>query len=117
MMETFDFPVDNSASIEVSQRNLRTDFGDGYTQEAGDGINTRSEAWRISAMGHWESGRGMPVKAMAEFLDRQGGYQAFEWVTPLGATKLFKCRSGYSLTSKGAGYFQLSASFEEVHAT
>lgn len=115
-METFDFPVDNSASIEVSQRNLRTDFGDGYTQEAGDGINTRSENWRISAMGHWESGRGMPVKAMAEFLDRQGGYTAFQWVTPMGATKLFKCRSGYTLTAKGAGNFQLTATFEEVHA-
>lgn len=115
-MDIFDFPIDNSASIEVSERTLRTDFGDGYAQEAGDGINTRSENWRISAVGHWELGWGMPVKAMAEFLDRQGGYQAFEWVTPLGAAKLFKCRSGYSLTSKGAGYFQLSASFEEVHA-
>ena len=116
MIETFDFPIDNSASIDVSQRALRTDFGDGYSQEAGDGINTRSEAWRISAVGHWETGGGMPVKAMAEFLDRQGGYKAFQWVTPMGATKLFKCRQGYGLVSKGAGNFQLTATFEEVHA-
>lgn len=58
----------------------------------------------------------MPVKAMAEFLDRHGGYKAFQWVTPFGAAKLFKCRSGYTLVAKGAGNFQLTATLEEVHA-
>lgn len=113
-METFDFPVDNATSIDVAFANLRTDFGDGYTQEAGDGINTRRESWRISAAGHWDTDSGMPVKAISEFLDRQGGFQAFEWLTPLGALKLFKCREGYSLTHEGAGNFSLSATFEEV---
>ena len=115
-MELFDFPVDNATSIDVAFRALRADFGDGYSQEAGDGINTRREAWRISAAGHWTDGSGMPVKAMSEFLDRQGGFKAFQWETPLGQTKLFKCRAGYSLSHEGAGNFKLSATFEEVHA-
>lgn len=114
-MEAFDYPVDNATSISVSHRTKRTDFGDGYTQEAGDGINTRAESWRISASGHWETDSGMPVKQMAEFIDRHGGYKAFQWETPMGRVALFKCRGGYSLTGEGAGNFQISATFEEAH--
>jgi len=115
-MELFDYPVDNATSIDVAFRTLRSDLGDGYSQEAGDGINTRKESWRISAAGHWTDGSGMPVKDMAEFLDRQGGYKAFQWLTPFGEVKLFKCREGYSLTHEGAGNFKLSALFQEVFA-
>lgn len=113
-METFEYPVDNATSIEVALRALRTDFGDGYTQEAGDGINTRREAWRISAAGHWETDSGMPVREITEFIDRHGGYQAFQWMTPFGKLKLFKCRQGYSVSPQGAGNFSVSATFEEV---
>lgn len=113
-MNVFDYPVDNATSIDVGFRALRADFGDGYAQEAGDGINTRREAWRISAAGHWETDSGMPVREISEFLDAHAGYLAFEWVTPLGKTKLFKCRQGYSLVSQGAGNFAITATFEEV---
>lgn len=113
-MELFDYPVDNATSIDVAFRTLNADFGDGYSQGAGDGINTRKESWRISAAGHWTDDSGMPVKAMSEFLDRQGGYKAFQWVTPMGQTKLFKCKDGYSLTHEGAGNFKLAATFHEV---
>lgn len=115
-MELFEYPVDNATSINVEFRTLSADFGDGYTQEAGDGINTRKESWSISAAGHWTDGSGMPVKAMSEFLDRQAGYKAFQWVTPMGQTKLFKCKDGYSLTHEGAGNFKLAATFHEVFA-
>jgi len=115
-MELFDYPVDNATSIDVAFRTLTADFGDGYSQGAGDGINSRKEAWRISAAGHWTDGSGMPVKAMSEFLDRQAGYKAFQWVTPMGQTKLFKCKDGYSLTHEGAGNFKLAATFHEVFA-
>ena len=113
-MEEFNFPVDNATSVDVGFQTLSAQFGEGYAQEAGDGINIRREAWQISAAGHWTDGSGMPVKAMSEFLDRHGGYKAFRWETPLGETKLFKCRGGYSLSPQGAGNFRLAATFEEV---
>lgn len=114
-MERFEYDVHYSLDASVERRTLRADFGDGYSQEAGDGINARKEAWRISAVGHWTNGTGMPVKAISEFIDRHGGYKAFEWETPMGHIKLFKCRAGYSLRHEGANVFELTATFEEVH--
>ncbi|WGK60499.1 phage tail protein [Halopseudomonas sp. SMJS2] len=113
-MEEFDFPVDNATRADASFSTLSAGFGDGYTQDAGDGINIRREAWQVSAAGHWTDGSGMPVKEMSEFLDRHGGSKAFQWETPLGKTKLFKCRGGYSLDPEGAGNFKLMATFREV---
>lgn len=114
-MELFDYPVMDQPSIQARFRTLRADFGDGYTQEAGDGINTRKESWQVSVTGRWADDGGMPVKAVSEFLDRHAGYKAFQWVTPLGDLKLFKCRGGYSKKQESPGVYTVTATFEEVY--
>lgn len=110
-MELFDYNVQARASMRASFRTLRADFGDGYSQEAGDGINTLTDSWTISVKGRL-SGVVGDVKS---FIDRHGGYRAFEWEAPVGGRKLFKCREGYSLTHEPLDMYTLSATFEEVH--
>ena len=39
------------AEPQVSHRALKAQFGDGYTQRAGDGINTRKEVWPLTFIG------------------------------------------------------------------
>ncbi|SOS34598.1 hypothetical protein CFBP6411_03241 [Pseudomonas syringae group genomosp. 3] len=51
MAETFDFDVQVGASGDVSQRTWENDFGDGYSQSGGVGINNRSEAWDVTVTG------------------------------------------------------------------
>lgn len=111
-MELFDYCVQARAAMQAEFRTLRADFGDGYSQEAGDGINPRTDAWSITVKGRL-SGVVGDVKS---FIDRHGGYMAFEWDDPLGSRKLFKCRAGYTLTHESRDIYTLSATFEEVHA-
>lgn len=111
-MELFSLCVQASASGQASFRNLRADFGDGYTQEAGDGINTRRESWSVSVKGTLAGVVGEAV----EFFDRHQGYMAFQWVSPSSGLKLFKCREGYSLQHVAGSIYTLSATLEEVHA-
>jgi len=111
-METFTLCVQVAPSSEVGFRALRTDFGDGYTQEAGDGINTRHEKWSVAVKGRIS---GVVGEAMA-FLDRHEGFRAFEWQSPTSGLKTFKCREGYSLQHVVFDIYTLSATFEEVFA-
>lgn len=110
-MEVFTYGVRVGSSGQTSFRTLRADFGDGYTQEAADGINTRSAQWSISVKGRMSG----DVGSVMSFIDRHGGYQAFQWSPPGGVAGLFKCREGYQLTHIGRDIYDLSATFEEVH--
>jgi len=110
-VELFDYCVQSKPSMQATFRTLRADFGDGYSQEAGDGINTLTDSWSISVRGRL-SGVVGDVKS---FIDRHGGYMAFEWDAPAGGRKLFKCREGYSLAHESLDIYTLSATFEEVH--
>ncbi|EPN29721.1 hypothetical protein A245_46693, partial [Pseudomonas syringae pv. actinidiae ICMP 19096] len=57
MAETFDFDVKVGASGDVKQRTWSNDFGDGYTQAGGVGINTKSQAWDVTVIGRYGAGQ------------------------------------------------------------
>ncbi len=117
MAETFDFPVRMEPSGQVLHRMLKAPFGDGYTQVAPDGINTRTESWNLSARGVWnvpEGGcapPGQPVKAIAEFIDARGAEGAnFIWTSPTGTTGYWRC-DGYSIAKDTPAVVTLSFTF------
>ncbi|WNL45962.1 phage tail protein [Dyella sp. BiH032] len=85
-------------------------FGDGYTQTVTDGINNRVDSWPLSF-----DGDGSYVSPIKDFLDRHAGAASFQWTPPLGAPALFRC-AGYTLVPRAAGYYTLSATFQQVFA-
>lgn len=118
MAELFAFKIRAEPAGQVVHRTLKADFGDGYSQAAGDGINTRSESWNIEARGPWlmpGCTAGQAVKDIAEFLDERAGWQAFEWTPPDGELGLYRC-DGYTKQRNGGGIVTLSATFYQVFA-
>lgn len=89
-------------------RKLAAQFGDGYKQEAADGINNKMQSWPLSF-----AGSASMVSAIMAFLDGQQGYMAFYWTPPLGATGLYKC-AAYTQQPLGNGTYQLSCTFEQA---
>ncbi|MEL2282405.1 phage tail protein, partial [Klebsiella pneumoniae] len=56
----------------------KAQFGDGYAQVSGDGINPRSQDWERSFVGTEDYIR--PIK---QFFGRHAGPRAFQWPPPL----------------------------------
>lgn len=72
MAETFSYCTRLGATGEIAQRTWQNDFGDGYVQSGGTGINTRSETWDgMTIIGRLEAGDDL-LGARA-FLDRHEG--------------------------------------------
>lgn len=70
----------------VNFRVRKAQFGDGYAQVSGDGINTRSQDWELSFVGTEDYIR--PIK---QFFDRHAGTRAFQWTPPLEEVGLYRC--------------------------
>ncbi len=103
-MDTLPYTPTISTMVQVVPRVLRSQFGDGYMQEAADGINGILRNWTLI----WQPIHATPaegpsptVKDLDDFFTAQGGYKKFLWVQPspydiLGA-QLFVC-TDWSIT-------------------
>ena len=77
----FEPKLAGDASATVTPRTLRVDFGDGYNQRAGDGINTTPAKWTLK----WDL-IAADATTLITFFRTHGGYTAFEWTPPRSAT-------------------------------
>jgi phage-related protein len=89
-------------------RVITSQFGDGYQQRIGDGINTNPRSWslrftRLTA----------DIDAIEAFLDARKGTESFVWVPPRGLTGKWICAEWSSIehTDKVQEIF---ATFNEV---
>lgn len=112
MAETFTYCIRVGADGDISQRTWENEFGDGYTQAGGIGINTKSQSWDISAVGRLVAGDDL--LGIRDFLDRHEGYKSFLWTPPGGALGRYSA-NGYKLTAGGAGIITLAATFKQVY--
>ncbi|MFJ4589058.1 phage tail protein [Pseudomonas moraviensis] len=112
MAETFGYCTRIGASGDIIQRTWENDFGDGYTQAGGIGINTKTQSWEMSVTGRLEEGDDL--KGVRDFLDRHEGYKSFLWTPPAGTQGRYRA-NGYKLNAAGAGLFTLSATFKQVY--
>lgn len=76
--------VSFKTSVNKVYRTLENDFGDGYTQTTGDGINNVLEVWNVI----WDKITDVQADEIEAFLDARAG-APFYWVTPKGNTKVF----------------------------
>ena len=110
---TFAWRPSFDANQRVTHRTLDVQFGDGYEQSVGDGINTRREAWSLTFEGKSEK-----INAIKTFLDEHKGYIPFYWTTSNGDSLLVKSKGGYSQTRRssrlGTDVVGLTVTFEET---
>ncbi|WP_175649486.1 phage tail protein [Pseudomonas sp. Marseille-P9899] len=111
MAETFGFCTRVGAAGEVKQRTWGNDFGDGYEQSGGTGINGKSEEWAHQAAG--SLGAGHELRQIRDFLDRHEGYKSFLWTSPSGMSGRWKV-NGYKLDPQGAGLFKISFTMKQA---
>jgi len=107
-LETFAWSVLAGPSGPLDMRYREAQFGDGYSQAVGDGINNLSESWQIQLGGSTEE-----VRPALEFLRRHGGWKSFVWTSPSGLQALFRGRE-LQQASPAPGLLQLSATFTQV---
>lgn len=106
-MDKFTWAHTTEPQGSITHRVLRSQFGDGYAQAVGDGINTKQQEWPLQFVGRKER-----IFAIRDFLDRQAGYKRFEW-TPPAATAPIAVRAGGYQLQQAAGVFTLTVTFTE----
>jgi phage-related protein len=77
-MERFTYTPDYGAQLEVVPRVRKAQFGDGYGQRSGDGLNTTLRRWAVQ----FTSRRKEEADGIEAFLRAHRGVAAFEYVVP-----------------------------------
>ena len=108
-METFTWSAQVGAQGETSYRVRRAQFGDGYEQVAGDGINNETQSWPLTF-----KGKTSAIQPIRDFLRRHEGRKTFLWTPPMGELGLYRCES-FRLIPHGAGVYSLTATFEQAY--
>ncbi|WP_446471090.1 phage tail protein [Xenorhabdus stockiae] len=96
---------------DITQRVRTVQFGDGYTQRSGSGLNNEHQSWTVSFVGNLDY-----IEEIRQFLIRHAGYRAFTWRNPMSKLGLYVCQ-GHRVTAMGMNsrqeqMYQLSAAFE-----
>ena len=107
-MTTFTFSPKYGAALSKEPRVKMAQFGDGYQQRVGDGINTIAREWSLNF-----EGTKSDIDAIDLFLTTEGGITSFNWTPPSGASGRWLCRN-WSPSINEYDNWTLSATFEEM---
>ncbi len=99
MTEIFSFDVEAEADGEVKQNTWENNFGDGFVQAGGVGINTKTQSWSLSHTGLLVEGE--ETFEIRKFLDRHEGYRTCYWTPPGGVQGRYRAK-GYKIRARGA---------------
>lgn len=111
MTDTFTWRTRKSAQGTESVSTVQAQFGDGYKQIAGNGINTGSETWNLD----W-TGSLADAAVLRTFL-RTHVISSFWWTNPWGEKKLYRVKYDSIATSFPTGKkATLSFTFEQAFA-
>ncbi|HBY9809075.1 TPA: phage tail protein [Klebsiella aerogenes] len=84
-LETFDWSPLNGPTGDIKYATRSVQYGDGYDQVTGDGINPESQSWPLTFTGYKED-----IMPILKFLRRHGEARSFIWVNPLGEMGLYR---------------------------
>jgi phage-related protein len=108
-IQIFKWAPDDSATCDSTMRTRKSQFGDGYTQVSGDGLNGEEDSWDLSFGGLAEE-----IKPIQDFIRAHGGIRAFLWTPPGGELGLYRCEKHRKQAQPGQ-VFQLTATFERAY--
>lgn len=107
-METFNYVPAPGQSKNVTPRVLKAQFGDGYSQRVGDGINFKPRTYQLVF------NREMSVILEIDaFLNARAGIEAFIWTPLNGTAGVWLCES-WVKTDTLLNVGSISATFIEV---
>lgn len=105
MTDTFTWrPVSNPTGTSTFAV-LTSQFGDGYSQEAADGINNETQSWPLDFVGV-----EVEMQPIVNFIRAHAGFQGFYWTPPMGVQGLYKVAT-FSINPQDGGLVQISATF------
>jgi phage-related protein len=112
-MSTFNPP--KNPDIGLSQKNkprvLRSDFGDGYTQRAGDGLNSVVRTISLS----WTDLSDTDADTIDDFFEALTPGEAFDYTLPLATTSQKFTVNEWSRTFGSGVHYNINAEFEKVY--
>lgn len=107
-METFTFCPAPGATKTINPKVRSAQFGDGYNQRVGDGINTMPRVWDVSF-----TRKEADIDLVDAFLTARAGVESFIWTPPEGTQGIFKCTS-WARSLPTVAVQSISAQFIEV---
>lgn len=107
-VETFTWRPLKAAQGQIDHRVRTSQFGDGYAQVVGDGLNNRSQSWPLTF-----TGRKDTIVAIRDFLDRHAGYKSFLWTPPLGSVGFYRAKE-IGISAVGGLAYTLTVTFEQA---
>jgi phage-related protein len=102
--------VDVGSSISVKPRVRRADFGDGYSQRSGDGLNALGRKVEINFT-NLELSEGKTIEA---FFEERAGYKPFLWTFPHETTPRQWICTEWRKNLSAPRTYSVSAAFEET---
>ncbi len=93
----------------TTARILEAQFGDGYSQRAGDGLNSVEDAFSLV----WNALSEAEADTITDFFEARGGWEAFDW-TPPGEVAARKFRCGEWTRDWDGAMRRVTANFAEV---
>ncbi|MDE9565645.1 phage tail protein [Xenorhabdus bovienii] len=108
MIKTFDFTAKVGAVGEFEPIVRSVQFGDGYKQTSGEGINAQRESWPLSFIGVQSD-----IQPIMAFLREHQGWRSFKWRNPLSELGLYQAGK-FTIQANGA-YFTLSVTFTRIY--
>jgi len=100
-----------SSRKNVAFKTLETEFGDGYTQRAGAGLNSESVTFDAT----WTGLTITEADQVEAFFRKQRGYLPFEWTLPRESKAwLYRCKS-WSRNGVGGRHDSITATIERVY--
>ncbi|QHA85536.1 phage tail protein [Serratia rhizosphaerae] len=107
-IKTFSYPARVNAVGDTRFRIRKAQFGDGYEQVAGDGINPIRRSWDLSFVGKYDY-----IAPIIAFLEDHYGVKSFQWTPPNNILGLYRCE-GYKPVAMGGDNYSLTATFTEA---
>ena len=107
-MSTFIIEPSYSANQSQSPRVRVAQFGDGYSQRVGDGINLLARQWSLVF-----NGNAAEMDAVEAFLETESGITSFDWQPPTGSAGKFACMA-WNRSIAGFNNESVTATFTEV---
>jgi len=109
--DTFNWCARVEASEQITVSTIQAQFGDGYKQIAGRGVNEQAESWSLTCNGQ------KAVMAEVRAFLRNHVTSSFWWTNPWGEKKLYRVKSD-SINPKfvNGNFAEIAFIFEQVFA-
>lgn len=107
VVPVFNFPVQANDAGDREYLTRNAQFGDGYEQVSGEGINSSRDTWSITY-----SGKIDDVRLVREFLDERKGRLSFLWRNPFGELSMYRA-SKYNIVPYSRDVLRLTTTFTQ----